>query len=56
MEAACVKHGIRLFIPKAVYSTDNAAMIATLASLKLSRELVKPNNYDVAPFASFEYS
>lgn len=56
MEATCVKHGIRLFIPKAVYSTDNAAMIATLASLKLSRGLVKPNNYDVAPFASFEYS
>ncbi len=56
METSCATHGIRLFVPKAVYSTDNAAMIATLASLKLSRGLVKPNNYDVAPFASFEYS
>ena len=54
MEKACTKHGIRLFIPKAVYSTDNAAMIAALADLKLSRGLVPPNNYDVAPFASFE--
>ncbi len=55
MEEACQRHGIRLFIPKAVYSTDNAAMIATLADLKLSRGLVTPNNYDVAPFASFAY-
>ena len=55
MGAACSRNGIRLFIPKAVYSTDNAAMIATLANLKLSRGLVQPNNYDVAPFASFKY-
>ncbi len=55
MEDACSRQGIRLFIPKAAYSTDNAAMIATLADLKLSRGLVTPNNYDVAPFASFRY-
>ncbi len=55
MEDACQRHGIDLYIPKAVYSTDNAAMIATLADLKLSRGLVTPNNYDVAPFAGFEH-
>lgn len=55
MEDACSRSGIRLFIPKAAYSTDNAAMIATLADLKLSRRLVTPNNYDIAPFASFRY-
>ena len=54
MEVACREHGIRLHIPKTVYSTDNAAMIATLAGLKLSQGLLTtPNNYDVAPFASF---
>ena len=53
MEDACTKHGIRLFIPKTVYSTDNAAMIASLAGLKLSRGTVTPNKYDIAPFASF---
>ena len=55
MEEACRKNGIHLSIPKAVYSTDNAAMIATLADLKLSRGLATPNNYDVAPFAGFEH-
>ncbi|MCG8344501.1 MAG: tRNA (adenosine(37)-N6)-threonylcarbamoyltransferase complex transferase subunit TsaD [Chlorobiales bacterium] len=55
MESACNEHGITLSIPKAIYSTDNAAMIATLADLKLSRGIAAPNNYDVAPFASFEH-
>lgn len=55
MESACNEHGIALSIPKAIYSTDNAAMIATLADLKLSRGIAAPNNYDVAPFASFEH-
>lgn len=54
MEAVCTAHGIRVYIPKAVYSTDNAAMIATLAGLKLSHGLTTTNNYDVAPFASFD--
>lgn len=53
MEEACSKRGIRVYVPRAVYSTDNAAMIATLANLKLSRGLATPNNYDIAPFASF---
>jgi N6-L-threonylcarbamoyladenine synthase len=30
------RDGIRVFIPEAVYSTDNAAMVARLAALKLS--------------------
>ncbi|ABB23048.1 tRNA (adenosine(37)-N6)-threonylcarbamoyltransferase complex transferase subunit TsaD [Pelodictyon luteolum] len=53
MDAACRKHGIALFIPSATYSTDNAAMIATLAGLKLSRGLQPLCRYDTAPFASF---
>jgi len=28
-------------------------MIATMANLKLERGKTEPNNYDVAPFASF---
>ena len=53
MQEACDRQGIRLFIPGIVYSTDNAAMIATMANLKLERGKTEPNNYDVAPFASF---
>lgn len=55
MEKACAQNGLHLCIPKAVYSTDNAAMIATVADLKLSRGLAETNNYDIAPFASFAY-
>lgn len=53
MQEACDRQGIRLFIPGIVYSTDNAAMIATMANLKLERGKTEPNNYDVAPFSSF---
>ncbi|NEX11196.1 MAG: tRNA (adenosine(37)-N6)-threonylcarbamoyltransferase complex transferase subunit TsaD [Prosthecochloris sp.] len=53
MQEACDRQGIRLFTPGIVYSTDNAAMIATMANLKLERGKTEPNNYDVAPFASF---
>lgn len=53
MQEACRHHGIRLYIPGTVYSTDNAAMIASLAGLMLSKGTVQKNNYDVAPFASF---
>ena len=54
MAVACEANGLRLYIPKPVYSTDNAAMIATFAHLKLSRGTTTPNTYDIAPFASFE--
>ena len=53
MKEACMRHGIELFIPGTVYSTDNAAMIASLAALMLSKGVTKPNRYDVPPFASF---
>jgi len=53
MAEACSRQGIRLHIPKAVYSTDNAAMIAALAALKLDRGFMPETRYDYAPFASF---
>ncbi len=56
MAEACAKRNLGLHIPKAVYSTDNAAMIASLAGLKLSRGLAGTNSYDVAPFAGFHRS
>ncbi len=53
MGEACREHGLQLFIPEIAYSTDNAAMVATMASLMLSRGKAIPNAYDVAPFARF---
>ena len=53
MQEACDKAGITLHVPSAVYSTDNAAMIATLAGLKLSRGMRAERSYDIAPYASF---
>ena len=53
MQEACDRNDIKLFIPGIIYSTDNAAMIATMANLKLERGKIEPNNYNVAPFASF---
>ncbi|ARM31633.1 tRNA (adenosine(37)-N6)-threonylcarbamoyltransferase complex transferase subunit TsaD [Prosthecochloris sp. HL-130-GSB] len=53
MQEACLKHGLELFIPERVYSTDNAAMIAHMAALKIQRGQIEPNTYDIAPFASF---
>ena len=53
MKDACDKDGITLHIPPAVYSTDNAAMIATLAGVKLSRGMRAEHCYNVAPYASF---
>ncbi len=53
MKEACDKGGIMLHVPAAVYSTDNAAMIATLASLKLSRGMRAECCYNNAPYASF---
>ncbi|NTU67750.1 MAG: tRNA (adenosine(37)-N6)-threonylcarbamoyltransferase complex transferase subunit TsaD [Chlorobiaceae bacterium] len=53
MGEACRTHGLELFIPDAAYSTDNAAMIATMAGLMQSRGKAVANAYDVAPFARF---
>jgi len=53
MKEACDKAGITLHVPDALYSTDNAAMIATLASLKLSRGMKPEYLYNRAPYASF---
>jgi len=53
MHAACKKEGFTLYLPGAVYSTDNAAMIATLAGVKLSRGMKAERLYNIAPFASF---
>lgn len=53
MQAACMRNGLELYIPKTAYSTDNAAMVASMAALMLSRGVRTKNRYDVAPFASF---
>ena len=53
MKKACDKAGMTLHVPGAVYSTDNAAMIATLAGLKLSRGMKAERRYNIAPYASF---
>jgi N6-L-threonylcarbamoyladenine synthase len=56
MAEACRKHGMKLYIPGLAYSTDNAAMIATMADLMISRGRMPENSYDVAPFARFAYA
>ncbi len=53
MRAACKREGITLHVPGTIYSTDNAAMIATLAALKLSRGMNAECCYHIAPYASF---
>ncbi len=53
MQAACDRYGFLLYLPSAIYSTDNAAMIATLAHLKLSRGMKAEHRYNIAPYASF---
>ncbi len=53
MREACDKNGITLYLPGAIYSTDNAAMIATLAGLKISKGMKAEQRYNVAPYASF---
>lgn len=53
MKEACRREGFTLHIPGARYSTDNAAMIATLAGLKLSKGMKAERRYDIAPYASF---
>jgi N6-L-threonylcarbamoyladenine synthase len=39
---ACRKHSQRFFSPRPLFSTDNAAMIAMLGSLKLARGKFSP--------------
>jgi N6-L-threonylcarbamoyladenine synthase len=53
MLKATRQHGLDLFIPGTTYSTDNAAMIATMAALMIDRGRVRENAYDTAPFARF---
>ncbi|NTW53036.1 MAG: tRNA (adenosine(37)-N6)-threonylcarbamoyltransferase complex transferase subunit TsaD [Chlorobiaceae bacterium] len=53
MQEACIRNGLELFVPKATYSTDNAAMIATMAELMISRGRFTENSYGIAPFARF---
>lgn len=53
-ELACERRGFSLHIPKLVYSTDNAAMIATLAKLKVERGQVVAGGYSAPAFASFD--
>lgn len=53
MGEACRRHGIGLFIPDAAYSTDNAAMIATMAALMIDRGRTPECVYGHAPFARF---
>ncbi len=53
MQSACNKAGIALYIPDSRYSTDNAAMIATLANLKIARGMAPEHRYNIAPYASF---
>ncbi|TLU88128.1 MAG: tRNA (adenosine(37)-N6)-threonylcarbamoyltransferase complex transferase subunit TsaD [Chlorobium sp.] len=54
MQDACRREGFSLHIPGTRYSTDNAAMIATLAGLKLSKGMQAERRYNNAPYASFE--
>jgi len=53
-ETAAKTHGLSLHIPKPVYSTDNAAMIATLARLRAERGLVEKCAYNTPAFAGYE--
>ncbi|MFQ3597194.1 MAG: tRNA (adenosine(37)-N6)-threonylcarbamoyltransferase complex transferase subunit TsaD [Chloroherpetonaceae bacterium] len=54
-EQACADKEIALHIPKPIYSTDNAAMIASLAKLKAERgELPKERRYNYPAFAAFQ--
>ncbi|MCS7013222.1 MAG: tRNA (adenosine(37)-N6)-threonylcarbamoyltransferase complex transferase subunit TsaD [Chloroherpetonaceae bacterium] len=52
-KAECAQRGLSLHIPKPIFSTDNAAMIAMLAHLKVLRGQYEPNRYNTRAFASF---
>jgi len=54
-EQACAEKNLALHIPKPIYSTDNAAMIASLARLKAERgQLEKTLRYNYPAFAAFQ--
>jgi N6-L-threonylcarbamoyladenine synthase len=52
-QTACNRKGVALHIPKPVYSTDNAVMIAALAKLKIDRTAEIERRYNHAAFAGF---
>ena len=53
-ERACAEKGFALHIPKPIYSTDNAAMIASLARLKAERRQIDNTlRYNYPAFAAF---
>ncbi len=51
-ERACAEKGLALHIPKPIYSTDNAAMIASLAHLKLKHGVQFTPHYAARAFAT----
>lgn len=54
-EHACAEKGFALHIPKPIYSTDNAAMIASLARLKAERGQIENTlRYNYPAFAAFQ--
>ncbi len=54
-ERACAEKGFALHIPKPIYSTDNAAMIASLARLKAERgQIDNTLRYNYPAFAAFQ--
>jgi N6-L-threonylcarbamoyladenine synthase len=52
-QQVCAEKNFSLHIPKPIYSTDNAAMIASLAYLKLQRGYTPPASYSASAFANF---
>lgn len=50
---ACNNEGFRLCIPKPIYSTDNGAMIANLAALKIERGQFQADTYNYNAFSSY---
>ncbi|MFN3638767.1 MAG: tRNA (adenosine(37)-N6)-threonylcarbamoyltransferase complex transferase subunit TsaD [Chloroherpetonaceae bacterium] len=53
-ERACAEKGLALHIPKPIYSTDNAAMVASLARLKAERGQIENTlRYNYPAFAAF---
>lgn len=49
LEETCDQQGIRLILPENRYTTDNAAMIAFVALLKMRQGISSPLNEDVNP-------
>ncbi|MDX8389236.1 MAG: tRNA (adenosine(37)-N6)-threonylcarbamoyltransferase complex transferase subunit TsaD [Mariprofundaceae bacterium] len=47
LKKSCEQHAIQLYLPKLEYCTDNAAMIAHAAALRLKSNLTFPETWDV---------